>query len=62
MSNHACSLGLAYNAFPGQELQKSFKEWAEKRYRKQWMELMKVRRRMTEYGLCEFKLSRTLKA
>jgi hypothetical protein len=55
------SLGVAYNALPGQQLQSNFKEWAEKRYRKQWAELMKKRRRMTEYGLCAFNLDRTIK-
>jgi len=55
------TLGVAYNALPGQQLQSNFKEWAEKRYRKQWAELMKKRRRMTEYGLCAFNLDRTIK-
>lgn len=47
---------------PGQDLQRRFKEWAEKHYRQQWTELMKIRRTKTEYGLCEFRISRPLKA
>lgn len=56
------TFGLVYNALPGLDFQKNFKEWAEKRFSEQWAELMKIRRRTTEHGLCEFKLNRILKA
>lgn len=55
-------LGVTYNALPGQELQAEFQEWAETRYHQQWAELKKKGRRMTESGLCQFRLNRVLKA
>ncbi|CAG9943921.1 unnamed protein product [Clonostachys rosea f. rosea IK726] len=58
----AMVLGATYNALPGQELQAEYQEWAETRYHQQWAELKKKGRRMTENGLCQFRLNRVLKA
>lgn len=59
---YLCSLGIAYNALPGQPLQQGFQEWARGRYPDVWAELMKVGRRMDEYSLCQFKIERVMKA
>lgn len=58
----AMTLGIAYNALPGQLLQQGFQEWAKGRFPEAWAELMKVGRRMDEYSLCQFKIQRPLKA
>ncbi|UKZ65682.1 uncharacterized protein TrAtP1_006877 [Trichoderma atroviride] len=58
----AMTLGITYNALPGQQLQKGFQEWAKGRYSDAWAELMKVGRRMDEYSLCQFKIERIMKA
>ncbi|KAL7959940.1 hypothetical protein V8C34DRAFT_278542 [Trichoderma compactum] len=59
---NAMTLGVAYNALPGQPLQQGFGEWAKGRYPDVWAELMKVGRRMDEYSLCQFKIERVMKA
>ncbi|RFU78430.1 complex i intermediate-associated 84 [Trichoderma arundinaceum] len=58
----AMTLGIAYNALAGQQLQQGFQEWAKGRYHDIWTELMKVGRRMDEYSLCQFKIERAMKA
>ncbi|KAK5992306.1 Complex I intermediate-associated protein 84 [Cladobotryum mycophilum] len=58
----AMTLAIAYNALPGQELQKNFQEWAKVRYGDVWEKLLKVGRRMNEYSLCQFRIKRPLKA
>ncbi|KAL6904978.1 hypothetical protein GGI43DRAFT_381368 [Trichoderma evansii] len=58
----AMTLGITYNALPGQQLQQGFQEWAKGRYQDTWTELMKVGRRMDEYSLCQFKIERIMKA
>ncbi|KAH8171359.1 pentatricopeptide repeat domain-containing protein [Sarocladium implicatum] len=56
------TLGIAHNALPNRELQVEFEEWAKSKYRVQWSELAKTGRRMNEFGLCQFKIQRRLKA
>ncbi|KAG6008710.1 hypothetical protein E4U21_004066 [Claviceps maximensis] len=56
------TLAIAHNALPGQELQANYREWAQKRYRAAWAELDKVGRRLDEYGLCQIKIKRVMKA
>ncbi|KAM5352567.1 hypothetical protein ACJ41O_005289 [Fusarium nematophilum] len=58
----AMTLGVVYNALPGQKLQSSFKSWAGLRYLDAWAELEKKGKRMNENSLCQFKLNRVLKA
>ncbi|KAM0250730.1 hypothetical protein ACHAQJ_008485 [Trichoderma viride] len=58
----AMTLGIAYNALPGQQLQQGFQEWAKGHYDDAWTKLMKVGRRMDEYSLCQFKIERAMKA
>ncbi|KAG5928365.1 hypothetical protein E4U42_000758 [Claviceps africana] len=56
------TLAITHNALPGQELQANFREWAQKRYRAAWAELDNVGRRLNEYGLCQIKIKRVMKA
>ncbi|ATY66249.1 complex I intermediate-associated 84 [Cordyceps militaris] len=56
------TLGIAYNALPGRELQNEFQTWAKLRYKEQWEELSKAGRRMNEYSLCQFKIDRNMRA
>ncbi|CAM1500814.1 Fc.00g099760.m01.CDS01 [Cosmosporella sp. VM-42] len=58
----AMTLGVAYNALPGQQLQQDFQNWAKMRYPEAWAELEKKGRRMTRDELCKFKLNRTFKS
>ncbi|KAL7795944.1 hypothetical protein V8C37DRAFT_372610 [Trichoderma ceciliae] len=58
----AMTLGIAYNALPGQQLQQGFQEWAKGRYYDIWAELMKTGRRMDEFSMCQFKIKRAMKA
>jgi hypothetical protein len=53
---------VAFNALPGENFQSGFKEWAEKRYRQAWADLQRKKRRKTEFGLCQYKLDRVVKA
>jgi hypothetical protein len=62
VTNGANRLGVAYNALPGQQLQSGFQEWASKAFRDAWADLSKRKRRVTELGLCQFKIDRTMKA
>jgi len=56
----AMTLGVAFNALPGDDLQASFKEWAKQQYPVQWTALQKKRKHMNEHGLCEYRISRKL--
>lgn len=56
------SIGIAYNALPGRELQNEFQTWAKLRYKQQWEEMIKVGRRMNEYSMCQFKIDRNMRA
>ncbi|KAH7148505.1 hypothetical protein EDB81DRAFT_464908 [Dactylonectria macrodidyma] len=58
----AMTLGVAFNAFPGQQLQSRFKSWAKMRYPEVWTKLEKKGKRLTEDSLCKFKLNRVFKA
>ncbi|KAF7539748.1 hypothetical protein G7Z17_g12347 [Cylindrodendrum hubeiense] len=58
----AMTLGVAYNGFPGQQLQSRFQSWAKMRYPEVWTELEKKGKRMTRDSLCKFKLNRVFKA
>lgn len=58
----AMTLGVAFNAFPGQQLQEKFKSWASMRYPEVWAALEKKGKRMNENSLCKFRLNRVLKA
>ncbi|KAH7325881.1 hypothetical protein B0I35DRAFT_120687 [Stachybotrys elegans] len=58
----ATTLGITYNALPGQQLQSAFKDWAQRQYPHIWAELEKVGKRMNAEGLCLFKVKRVLKA
>lgn len=56
------SLGITYNALPGQRLQTAFQDWAKKRYSDTWAVLNKKGRRVNEFSLCQFKINRVMKA
>ncbi|KAK7403211.1 hypothetical protein QQX98_011028 [Neonectria punicea] len=59
----AMTLGVAYNALPGPDLQSRFQSWAKMRYPDIWAELdKKGRRESRESTLCKFKLNRVFKA
>ncbi|KAF7543573.1 hypothetical protein G7046_g9973 [Stylonectria norvegica] len=57
----ATTLGVTYNAFPGQQWQEDFETWAKLRYPAAWATLETKGRRMTEESLCKFKLNRVFK-
>ncbi|KAI9900830.1 hypothetical protein N3K66_005092 [Trichothecium roseum] len=57
----ATTLGIAYNALPGQDLQRNFQDWAEGRLASDWAKLLKLGRRLNEYGLCQFKMKRVIR-
>ncbi|KAI5467181.1 hypothetical protein BGZ63DRAFT_345905 [Mariannaea sp. PMI_226] len=59
---NAMTLGVAFNALPGQQLQAKFKSWAKMRYPEAWAALEKKGKRLNEDSLCKFKLNRVLKA
>ncbi|KAF4981612.1 hypothetical protein FZEAL_2624 [Fusarium zealandicum] len=59
---NAMTLGVAFNALPGQKLQANFKGWAKMRYPDAWAELEKKGTRMNSDSLCQFKLNRIFKA
>ncbi|KAG5938263.1 hypothetical protein E4U53_008036 [Claviceps sorghi] len=62
MEPSSVTLAIAHNALPGQELQASFRDWAQKTYRAAWAELDNVGRRLNEHGLCQIKIKRVMKA
>ncbi|KAJ3513737.1 hypothetical protein NM208_g15141 [Fusarium decemcellulare] len=58
----AMTLGVAFNALPGQQLQSDFRNWAKVRYPDAWAELELKGKRVNEDSLCQFKLNRVLAA
>ncbi|KAL0942610.1 complex i intermediate-associated protein 84 [Colletotrichum truncatum] len=58
----AMTLGIPFNALPGQGLQRDFEAWAKKQFPEEWAELEKTRHYITAEKLKKFKLQRVLKA
>ncbi|KAF9881979.1 complex i intermediate-associated protein 84 [Colletotrichum karsti] len=58
----AMTLGIPFNALPGQGLQRDFEAWAKKQFPEEWAELEKTRYYVTAEKLKKFKLQRVLKA
>ncbi|WZH43831.1 Complex I intermediate-associated mitochondrial [Fusarium acuminatum] len=58
----AMTLGIAFNALPGQTLQANFKSWAQSRYPKAWADLESKGKRLNKDSLCQYKLNRILTA
>ncbi|KAF4965094.1 hypothetical protein FSARC_7057 [Fusarium sarcochroum] len=58
----AMTLGVAFNAFPGQKLQANFKGWATVRYLDAWAKLESKGKRLNKDSLCQYKLKRILRA
>ncbi|KAM0555039.1 hypothetical protein ACHAPJ_006387 [Fusarium lateritium] len=58
----ATTLGVAFNALPGQKLQANFKGWATVRYPDAWAKLESKGKRLNKDSLCQYKLKRILKA
>ncbi|OLN93112.1 Complex I intermediate-associated protein 84, mitochondrial [Colletotrichum chlorophyti] len=58
----AKTLGVPFNALPGQALQRDFETWAKKQFPEEWAELEKFRYYTTADKLKKFKLQRVLKA
>lgn len=58
----AMTLAVAHNALPGQNLQESFREWAQDKYPNAWAELNKAGRRVDARSLCQFKMKRVMRA
>ncbi|CRK43521.1 hypothetical protein BN1723_005697 [Verticillium longisporum] len=55
-------LGVAYNALPGQALQRKFAEWANETHPKVWAEVKKKRYQRAANGVTKYKLPRVLRA
>ncbi|OHE92948.1 pentatricopeptide repeat domain-containing protein [Colletotrichum orchidophilum] len=58
----AMTLGIPFNALPGQGLQREFEAWAKKQFPEEWAEVEKFRYYHTSEKLKRFKLQRVLKA
>ncbi|KAF5507122.1 Complex I intermediate-associated protein 84 [Colletotrichum aenigma] len=58
----AMTLGIPFNALPGQGLQRDFEAWAKKQFPEEWTEVEKHRYYTTAEKLKKFKLQRVLKA
>ncbi|CAJ0539247.1 Ff.00g069570.m01.CDS01 [Fusarium sp. VM40] len=58
----AMTLGIAFNALPGQTLQANFKNWAQSRYPKAWADLESKGKRLNKDSLCQYRLNRILTA
>ncbi|KAK2037254.1 pentatricopeptide repeat domain-containing protein [Colletotrichum somersetense] len=58
----AMTLGIPFNALPGQKLQRDFEVWAKKQFPEEWAEVEKFRYYHTAEKLKKFKLQRVLKA
>ncbi|CCF38939.1 pentatricopeptide repeat domain-containing protein [Colletotrichum higginsianum] len=58
----AMTLGIPFNALPGQGLQRDFEAWAKKQFPEEWAEVEKFRYYYTAEKLKRFKLQRVLKA
>ncbi|KAM0432389.1 hypothetical protein ACHAPT_004933 [Fusarium lateritium] len=56
------TLGIAFNALPGQEMQGTFKKWAKEWYPDAWEDLERRGKRLNRDSLCQFKLNRVLRA
>ncbi|KAL2889649.1 Complex I intermediate-associated protein 84 [Ceratocystis lukuohia] len=56
------SIGIAYNALPGQDLQRSFEFWAKGAFPKQWLHLESYTRDETSQFLQIFRVKRDLRA
>ncbi|KAI8669413.1 hypothetical protein NCS57_00756300 [Fusarium keratoplasticum] len=56
------TLGIAFNALPGQAMQEAFKKWAKAQYPEAWEVLEKRGKRLNRDSLCQFKLNRVLRA
>ncbi|EOO03518.1 putative complex i intermediate-associated protein 84 protein [Phaeoacremonium minimum UCRPA7] len=56
------TIGVSYNALPGQSLQASFQEWAQAEYPALWKRLEKQGKKKTMDGLLSFNLNREMKA
>lgn len=56
------SLGIAYNALPGQNLKDDFEAWAKEEYPEIWARLITRGKRKSVEGLDRFNLVRELKA
>ncbi|KAF5022399.1 hypothetical protein F66182_5539 [Fusarium sp. NRRL 66182] len=59
---NAMTLGVAFNALPGQKLQSNFKGWAMVRYPDAWSELEMKGKRLNKDSLCQYRLKRILRA
>ncbi|RXG45186.1 hypothetical protein VDGE_00182 [Verticillium dahliae] len=55
-------LGVAYNALPGQALQRKFAEWANETHPEVWAEVKKKRYQRAANGVTKYKLPRVLRA
>ncbi|KAF6845249.1 hypothetical protein CMUS01_00349 [Colletotrichum musicola] len=58
----AMTLGIPFNALPGQGLQREFEAWAKTQFPGEWAELEKYRYWVTPEKMKKFKLQRVLKA
>ncbi|KAK1991275.1 pentatricopeptide repeat domain-containing protein [Colletotrichum falcatum] len=58
----AMTLGIPFNALPGQMLQRDFEAWAKKQFPEEWAAVEKFRYYHTAEKLKKFKLQRLLKA
>ncbi|KAF4339763.1 complex I intermediate-associated CIA84 precursor [Fusarium beomiforme] len=58
----AMTLGIAFNALPGQTLQSNFKGWAQTRYPEAWANLESKGKRLNKDSLCQYKLNRIMRA
>ncbi|KAM0502664.1 hypothetical protein ACHAP8_003494 [Fusarium lateritium] len=58
----AMTLGIAFNALPGQQLQADLKAWAQGRYSEAWAALESKGKRLNQDSLCQYKLNRILRA
>ncbi|KAI1009190.1 hypothetical protein LB504_003323 [Fusarium proliferatum] len=58
----AMTLGIAFNALPGQTLQSNFKSWAQARYPEAWASLESKGKRLNKDSLCQYKLNRVIRA
>ncbi|KAF9774333.1 hypothetical protein IL306_007695 [Fusarium sp. DS 682] len=58
----AMTLGIAFNALPGQTLQSNFKGWAQTRYPEAWANLESKGKRLNKDSLCQYKLNRIIRA
>lgn len=56
------SLGIAYNALPGQNQKDEFEDWAKEEYPEIWARLVTKGRKKTVEGMDKFNLVRDIKA